>query len=76
MHLVAFTLLVIGGVNWGLLALTGWDISQVLGGMDSLLARSFFVLIGLSALYAVLTHMKSCKTCQAMKARKAKKKGK
>jgi len=76
MHLVAFTLLIIGGINWGLLALTGWDISQVLGGMNSLLTRSVFVLIGLSAIYLVLTHKKGCKTCEAMKARRAKKKSK
>lgn len=75
MHLVATTLLVIGGLNWLLLALTGWDISQVLGGMESLLARSVFVLIGLSALYELSTHIKRCKTCEAMKTKKAKKKG-
>ena len=76
MHLATFTLVIIGGLNWLLLALTGWDISQVLGGMNSLLARSVFVLIGLSALYELLTHKRRCETYKATLAKRARKKSK
>ena len=66
-HIVAFLLLVVGGLNWGLLALTGWDISQLLGGMNSMLAKALFVLVGLAAVVELVMHKKNCKTCSGMK---------
>ena len=62
-HLVAFSLLLIGGLNWGIFALTGWDIGQLLGGPDSMAAKAVYVLVGVSALYIALEHKKTCKVC-------------
>ena len=62
-HIVAFTLLVIGGLNWLLLAF-GWEVvGWLTGGMDSMLAKIIYVLVGLSAIYEVATHKKNCRTC-------------
>ncbi len=62
-HMIAFILLVIGGLNWGILALTGWDVGQLLGGMDSVGAKVVYVLVGLAALYEVATHKARCREC-------------
>mgnify|MGYP003393588221 CR=1 FL=1 len=63
--MVAFILLVIGGLNWGILALTGWEIGQLFGGMDASVSKIIYVLVGLSALYLAATHAKDCTSCKA-----------
>lgn len=46
-------LLVVGGVNWGVVGLTGGTdlVASLLGGNSSLLVRGVFVAVGLAALY-------------------------
>ena len=63
LHGVAFILLVIGGLNWLVLALNWGDIGTWLGGMDSGIARVIYVLVGLAAIYELLSHKKLCKQC-------------
>ncbi|MEA2715457.1 MAG: uncharacterized protein QOG91_485 [Candidatus Parcubacteria bacterium] len=63
LHGVAFVLLIIGGLNWLVLTLFSWDISQIFGGMDSGLTKVVYVLIGLSAIYLAITHKTTCKYC-------------
>ena len=63
LHGITFILLVIGGLNWLLVGLVGWDISQWLGGMDSLVARVIYILVGLSGVYMVISHKQTCKYC-------------
>ena len=63
LHTVTFLLLVIGGLNWLLVGVWGWDISAWLGGMDSGLARLIYVLVGLSAIIEIVGHKKNCKNC-------------
>ncbi len=49
---ITFVLLVIGGLNWLLVGITGyWDIGTLLGGMDAIVPRIIYVLVGLSAIY-------------------------
>lgn len=63
LHTVAFILLVIGGLNWLLVGLTGWDVGQLFGGQEAIISRVVYVLVGLSAIYEVATHKKNCKDC-------------
>lgn len=63
LHIIAFLLVVIGGLNWGLYAVSGWEVGQLFGGMDALISKIIYILIGLSALYLLSTHKKECKTC-------------
>ena len=65
LHKIAFTLLLIGGLNWLLWGLFGWEIGSLLGGMDGLLAKVVYVLVGLSAVYEVATHAGRCKGCMS-----------
>lgn len=64
MHMVTFTLLVIGGLNWLLWAVFGWEIGQIFGGMDAGISRIIYVLVGLSAIYEFATHGKRCRECK------------
>lgn len=63
--MITFTLLVIGGLNWLLFALTGWEVGSLVGGMNSGIAMTIYVLVGLSAIYEALTHKSCCKACTA-----------
>lgn len=51
---IAWLLLVIGGLNWGLIGLVGFDVVAAIFGTMSLLARLVYVLVGLSALYLLI----------------------
>ena len=59
MHKVTFTLLIVGGLNW-LLEAFGWGIGQFL---PPVLAQTVYVIVGLSAVYELVTHKKTCKMC-------------
>lgn len=65
LHIVAFILVVVGGINWLLLALTGWEVGQLFGGMDAIASKAIYVLVGLSAIYLAATHRKDCRACAA-----------
>ena len=50
---VALVLLVIGGLNWGLLGLFGIDVvARLLGDMTTA-SRAVYVLVGIAAVYAI-----------------------
>lgn len=66
-HYVAYTLLWIGGLNWGLIGLFNFNLVESLfGGMPSLVML-VYVLVGASAVYSATTHMGDCKICSAKK---------
>lgn len=65
LHMVAFTLLVIGGLNWLVYALFKTDVGAWIGGMGTIQAKIVYILVGLSALYEAVTHMHRCKECKA-----------
>lgn len=63
LHMVAFALLVVGGVNWGLVGLFQFNlVEQLLGSMPTV-EMIVYVLVGLSAVYIAATHMGDCKVC-------------
>jgi uncharacterized membrane protein YuzA (DUF378 family) len=51
LNLITQTLLVIGGLNWGLVGLFRWDLVAALLGADSILSRLVYLLVGVSALW-------------------------
>lgn len=65
-HLLTFTLLIVGGLNWLLLALFKWDIGMLFGGQGAMIAKIIYVLVGVSAVYEAATHMGRCKGCSKM----------
>ena len=64
LHGVAFILLVVGGINWGLDAL-GFNLVNLLLGSWPVVEKIVYLLVGLSAIYVVATHKKSCKECSS-----------
>lgn len=68
LHMVAVALLVVGGVNWGLVGLGGfmgsdWNVVHMLLGSIPTLEWLVYVLVGVSAVWIGATHVKDCKVC-------------
>jgi uncharacterized membrane protein YuzA (DUF378 family) len=63
LHIIAFILLVIGGLNWLLYAFN-WNLVMMIFGTGTL-AMIIYILIGLSAIFEAVMHGKNCKTCSA-----------
>lgn len=63
LHMVAFLLLAVGGLNWGLVGLFQFNlVSAVFGSMPAL-EMLVYVLVGVSALWLLVTHKAQCKVC-------------
>lgn len=63
LHMAAYMLLWIGGLNWGLVGLLNVNfVTLLLGGMPSL-ERLVYILVGLSTVFIVVTHKKDCMVC-------------
>ncbi|MBI2031532.1 MAG: DUF378 domain-containing protein [Candidatus Levybacteria bacterium] len=63
LHIVSFTLVIIGALNWGLLGLFNFNLVTALLGSVPSLEQIVYILVGLSALYLVFTHKNDCKIC-------------
>lgn len=62
LHMLAFILLIVGGLNWGLDAL-GYNIVNMLLGSWPGVEQAVYLLVGLAALYEVFSHKGTCKAC-------------
>ncbi|KKW43035.1 MAG: hypothetical protein UY92_C0001G0049 [Candidatus Magasanikbacteria bacterium GW2011_GWA2_56_11] len=62
-HKLALVLLVVGGLNWGLVGLFDWNLVTALFGSVPMIERAVYVLVGLSAVFMLLSGM--CKKCGA-----------
>ena len=52
LDVIAAILLVIGGLNWGLVGLFQFDlVATIFGGQSALLSRIVYILVGLCAIY-------------------------
>ncbi len=60
LHTITFTLVIIGGLNWGL-RIWDWDIAT--WGLPSGLVNTIYALVALSAIYEVTTHGWRCRQC-------------
>lgn len=54
MDVIAAVLLVVGGLNWGLVAVANFDLVATIFGSGTMLARVVYGLVGLSAVYQIL----------------------
>ncbi|PIR45348.1 MAG: DUF378 domain-containing protein [Candidatus Vogelbacteria bacterium CG10_big_fil_rev_8_21_14_0_10_50_13] len=61
-HIIAFALVIIGGLNWLLVAFN-WNAVEFISFGSDFVARAIYVLVGLSALYLLFTHKKACREC-------------
>jgi len=68
LHIIAFVLLIIGGLNWGLMGIGGymdndWNVVNLVLGSVSWLENLVYLLVGLSALLLAFSHKKDCHVC-------------
>ena len=56
--IVTLVLVIIGGINWGLVGATGFDLVAALFGEKSALSRIVYCLVGLSALWQIVPLLK------------------
>lgn len=53
LNLITMILIVVGGLNWGLVGLLDFDLVATIFGDMSAISRIVYVLVGLSAIYAL-----------------------
>ncbi|MEI7777327.1 MAG: DUF378 domain-containing protein [bacterium] len=63
-HAIAFILLVIGGLNWLLVAFN-FNLVTAIFGATSVASKIIYILVGVGALIEVFSHKKNCKCCEA-----------
>lgn len=64
LNVLTLLLLIVGGLNWGLVALGGYPfdlVANLFGGANSGLARLVYALVGLSALWQIVPWMQTLK---------------
>lgn len=67
-HMIGFILLIIGGLNWGLIGLGGfagadWNVVHMILGSLPQLEWLVYILVGLSAVWLAIEHKKTCRNC-------------
>ncbi len=63
LHMVTFLLVLVGALNWGLVALLNFNLVSLVLGSWPTLEKWTYVLVGVSAIYVGATHMNDCKIC-------------
>ena len=54
LDIIVAVLLVIGGLNWGLVGAFQFNLIDAIFGMASVVSRIIYVLVGLSAIYEII----------------------
>lgn len=67
LHMIAFILLIIGGLNWLLVAFN-WNLVDAIFGAGGTIGKIIYILVGLSAIYLAVTHKSCCKNCEVSSA--------
>lgn len=63
LHIITFSLLLVGGLNWGLVGLLDMNLVESLLGYGTMATKLVYILVGASAVFIMLTHQKDCKIC-------------
>lgn len=54
LDIVFFVLVIIGGINWGLIGINGsWNVVNLLFGSFEWLERTIYVLVGLASIWSI-----------------------
>jgi len=61
-NLLTLILIVVGGLNWGLVGSMNFDLVATIFGEGSALSRIVYVLVGISAIYQITTLFAGSKT--------------
>lgn len=64
LNLITLLLVIVGGLNWGLVGAFNIDLVAVLCGDGTILSQAIYILVGLSALWQIAPFLASLKTAQ------------
>ena len=53
LHAVILTLVIIGGINWGLIGLFDYNLVDAIFGTMSLMSRVIYTLVGVAAIWSI-----------------------
>jgi uncharacterized membrane protein YuzA (DUF378 family) len=60
LNMITLVLLIIGGINWGLVGVAQFDlVAAIFGGQEAMLSRIVYSLVGLSALWQIVPLMRA-----------------
>lgn len=63
---IALLLLIIGGINWGLIGIFSFDlVAFIFGGQAAILSRVIYVLVGISAIWCISLFFKEQELLEA-----------
>ena len=51
--LIALILVIIGGLNWGIIGLFNYNVVDAIFGVGSTISRIIYIIVGLAALYMI-----------------------
>jgi len=68
LHGISFVLVIIGGLNWGLVALGNWmggdwNVVRLLLGQWMTLENLVYLLVGVGAVVLLINHKQDCRHC-------------
>ena len=68
LHMVAWILVIVGGLNWLLIGLGGfmgsnWNVVGMIFGSWPQVEWIVYILVGLSAVYELVSHKGNCRNC-------------
>lgn len=61
LNIITLALIVIGGLNWGLVGLFDFNLVAAIFGVESVLSRLIYTLVGLSAVWQIAPFLSSIK---------------
>jgi uncharacterized protein len=65
LHWIAYVLVIVGGLNWGLVGLFNFDLVATLFGSMTTISKVVYVLVGLGAVYMIFSCPKKCVACSS-----------
>lgn len=60
LNIVTLALIIIGGINWGLVGAFDFNLVDTLFGAGTTPARAVYILVGLAALYQIIQLFRCC----------------
>lgn len=64
-HVIAFVLVIVGSLNWGLVGLFKSDLVKIIFGNIPWLMNLIYILVGVAGVVLLATHKKDCKVCSS-----------
>lgn len=58
LNITALTLIIIGAINWGLIGLLQYNLVDYIFGIQSMISRIIYALVGLAGIYSISFFMK------------------